>query len=248
MRSILKKFVGVTGYKMVKSKYLDHLIHINSFNEAEVFLLLYRRYKKDENLTFFDIGANVGQTCKRIKKYFPESGVYCFEPVSDTFTELIQNSLEFKDVYCFNCAIGNDDNHLEIFHRKDSEWNSLVPDLIEFAREEGGVSEQVKVMTLDRFVEVNQINKIHLMKSDTEGFELQVLEGANNCLKHGIIDFIYIEVGFKENDFQHVQWEKIVRSLKPYEYNFIGFFDCAYSEDLNINYANALFVRNSFKI
>lgn len=248
MKSILKKIIGVTGYRLVKSTYLDHFIHINSFNEAEVFLLLYRKYEKEEKLIFFDIGANVGQTCQRMKHFFPECAIYCFEPVRATFTELTRNVSGFKNVYCFNCAIGDENNHLEIFHRKYSEWNSIVPGLIELARVEGGLSEQIKVMTLDQLVEYNQINKIHFMKSDTEGFELQVIEGAKGCLKNGIIEFIYVEVGFRENDYQHVQWEKIVQTLKPFHYYFIGFFDCAYSADLNINYANALFVRNSFEL
>jgi hypothetical protein len=37
------------------------------------------------------------------------------------------------------------------------------------------------------------IERINLLKIDTEGFDLQVLEGAQESLRDGRIDFIYLE-------------------------------------------------------
>lgn len=41
----------------------------------------------------------------------------------------------------------------------------------------------VKTITIDNFVEQHQIKFIDVLKTDTEGFELEVLKGATNAIK-----------------------------------------------------------------
>ena len=38
------------------------------------------------------------------------------------------------------------------------------------------------------------INKINILKIDTQGFEVEVLRGANNLIKNKKIDFIETEI------------------------------------------------------
>ena len=244
MKSLIKKIVAKTGYVLIKREYLSHLAHFNDTDVIGAYLLIGKKYDKDYDLTFFDVGANTGQTTLRIKKFFPNSSVFVFEPINETFLELKKNVSTLKNVRIYNKAIGNQTGTIEVFHRKYSEWNSLVPSLNVLAMNDGGLRETISVTTIDEFVIENSINKIHVLKTDTEGFEMEVLEGAMQCLKNGLIEMIYAEVGFKDTDKQHVHWKRILELLEPYGFQFLGFFDRTVSKDLLPHYANALFVKN----
>lgn len=55
------------------------------------------------------------------------------------------------------------------------------------------ISCDVEVVTLDEFVTENKINKIHLLKIDVEGNEMNVLRGAKKSLEKDIFDVIQFE-------------------------------------------------------
>ncbi len=244
MKKNIQNLFGKLGYKLVKKNYFNNLIHINRAKTDEAYLLLKKKYKERDDLLFFDIGANVGQTAVKIKEYFPDSTIYCFEPILDTYNQLINNIKGLENIHPFQHAFGSKKTTLEVFHRKDSEWNSLLPVINEFAKREGADSELIQVTTLDEFIARNNIYNIDFLKSDTEGFELEVLEGGKESFQKGIIDMVYVEVGFFLDDKQHVHWKEIVQKMEEFHFSFIGFFEASYTKDLHITYANALFVKD----
>ena len=52
----------------------------------------------------------------------------------------------------------------------------------------------IKVMTLDNYCIVNKVNKIDILKIDTQGYESKVLEGAKHSLKKNMISALEIEI------------------------------------------------------
>ena len=56
---------------------------------------------------------------------------------------------------------------------------------------------EVKVITLDDFCSDKGIERISVLKIDTEGHDLAVLKGATGLLKRGAVDFVIFEF----NDF-----------------------------------------------
>ena len=56
----------------------------------------------------------------------------------------------------------------------------------------------IKVMTLDNYCIVNKINKIDILKIDTQGYESKVLDGAKQSLKKNMISALEIEIIFIE--------------------------------------------------
>lgn len=247
MKNLIQSLFSFFGYRLVKENYLSSLIHKNRVGADYIYLLLQKRYNTEKDLIFFDIGANIGQTTERMKKYFPESIVYSFEPISDTFEQLVKNTGQLKNVKTFQVALGSEEGSIEVFHRRDSEWNSLLPQLNETAQKEGADSETIQVTTLDKFVSENQITKIHFLKSDTEGFELEVIEGGRITLQNGVVDYFLVEVGTRKDDIQHVNWKEVVEKMEELDFSFAGFYDTSFSETLHINYSNALFVKKGFK-
>ena len=54
----------------------------------------------------------------------------------------------------------------------------------------------VPVITIDEFCEKQKITKIDVLKIDTQGFELEVLKGAQKSMKENKIGLLYFEVTF----------------------------------------------------
>ena len=59
---------------------------------------------------------------------------------------------------------------------------------------------KVQSDTLDNYCKDNQIEKIDILKIDTEGSELDILQGAQNILKK--TDVVLVEVMDKKNKFK----------------------------------------------
>lgn len=245
LKNILKFVFKKTGFVMVNGQYYKSLIHKNDVY-AYAGLLLIRNFLSNKKKTLIlDIGANQGQTAKKLIDLFPFSDIHCFEPVKDTFAILQENVKGIKNVHLHNCAFGLQQSEKIIYHQSNSEWNSLSSSINvkPFANEK---SEIIKVDTIDNFVYLNNITKIHLLKSDTEGYELEVLSGAAKSLADQIIDLIYVEVGFSKTDSQHNFWSEVTGFLNGYNYVFLGIFEVSFSKEKRMEYGNAIFAGQSF--
>jgi FkbM family methyltransferase len=243
MKGIIKFLLAKFGYRFTRMDYYENLININSISGQDFYYLFKNIISREQTICCFDVGANVGQTAKKLSKYFPNSIIYSFEPVKETFELLEKNLFEYSNIHAYNLAMGATEGKVEIFHRANSEWNSLVGSLNEGAKCTGASSEIIKVDTIDNFVKRNKISKINILKSDTEGFEMEVLEGAKYCLEHQLIDMIYIEVGFSKKDRQHTYFTCIMEELANYGYGCSGLFEKCYTKNNVILYANALFCK-----
>jgi FkbM family methyltransferase len=158
--------------------------------EPETIPLFYRLAQRAQ--TTIDVGAYVG-FYTLIAAHANASGrVYAFEPMSDVFERLRSNvSLNrLENVMCINSAVGDDDGEAEFFHMSSEmpcssslsyQFMSSVVDL--------KVS-KVSVTTLDRFVLDNKIERVDLVKIDTETTEPQVIRGMSGILARDNPDIV----------------------------------------------------------
>jgi len=243
MKSIIKFLLGKLGYRFAKIDFYENWVNIDAVSNLDFHYIIKNIINKEQNICCLDIGANIGQTAKKLRRYFPKATIHCFEPVEKTYELLIENLARYSDIHAYNVAMGSAKGEIEIFHRENSEWNSLVTNLNENARINGATAEMIKVDTIDNFVRKKNIATIDILKSDTEGFDLEVLKGAKHCLENHLIDTLYIEVGFNRKDIQHTYFTYIFEELENYGYGFSGLFEKSYTADNVILYANALFVK-----
>ena len=144
---------------------------------------------------FLDIGANVGLFTLGAARIVGKSGrVHAFEPCSQTFGRLLENvKLNGLDnVDCHQIALGNENGEAELSIAGDGydAWNSLGSPYM------GGVAtrETVNTMTLDSFVQKQGLaGSITAMKIDVEGWESNVLNGADVLLSSPDAPLICIE-------------------------------------------------------
>lgn len=161
----------------------------------------------NSGMTFFDVGANLGDYSILCSQRVGNSGkVYSFEPTSNTFKNLVRRLEENKchNVYAHQKVVFSANQSIEFneFPDEYSVWNSIgiprMPDPNN-SREYVPIvrTEVLEAITLDSFCQENNIQFIDYLKIDVEGAESDVLLGATDLLRNQSIRFIQFEISQK---------------------------------------------------
>jgi FkbM family methyltransferase len=144
--------------------------------------------------TFFDVGANVGQTSIDVLTTFPEATIFAFEPHEATLAAFSRNVRDSR-VHAFNLALSDRVGEATFFdYGALATSNSLVGDAQYAARAKHQATlRTVNCDTLDGICDRLNIDHIDVLKVDTEGHDLAVLQGAERMLSQHRIRFIYVE-------------------------------------------------------
>jgi FkbM family methyltransferase len=190
--------------------------------------------------TIFDVGANVGDMSSMFARTFPQAQIYAFEPISSTYQTLCRNIGNRAGIKCNHCALGSTPGIINVSIQDASAWNSLKKTVAV-----GGKSEDVTVITLDSFIKESRVDRIDILKIDTEGYELEVLKGAEETLRAGKVLFIYAECTFYPEDTDHTYFNNIKSYLDNLNYDFFALYDLNHipSNPTKLHYCNAVFIR-----
>lgn len=140
----------------------------------------------------FDVGANVGNWTKELKKFSPSSTVYLFEPVPQTFEKLSQNLNQHQHVNLNQLALSDYKGTMEFnFYPSNSYFSSIYKTTLDSNFQ----SLEVNTLTGDEFCDQNQIETIDILKIDVEGAENKVLNGFSRRIKEQKIKVIQFEYG-----------------------------------------------------
>lgn len=188
---------------------------------------------------FVDIGANIGSYS--LLASATGAKVVCFEPVPVTFESLLDNiGLNHLNdtVDARNQAVGKDEGELEMIADQDT-TNQAVHEGEQYA----GQTVRVPVTTLDNTLQ-GKIPK--LIKIDVEGFETEVLAGADSTFKNPDLQAVIMELNGSGNRYGFDE-----DSLHEFML-LIGFESCSYCpikrelsriEREDISTGNTLYVR-----
>lgn len=235
MKRILKKIFGAFGYKISKS---STVLLLND----DPFIAVKDALGKN-GIIFFDIGANQGQTINKMSNHYPDAKIYAFEPSKNCFESLKAN-FKANTVSLHNLAIGSSCSQLEFNEYSWSALNSLLKRAYGSAK----ILETylVKVATVDDFCKDNAIFYISLLKTDTEGYELNVLKGASEMMKQNRIQFVYVEIFFNENYVGQSSFGDIYNFLLENRFELVRFYDVLYTSDGVASKTDALFINKNF--
>ena len=154
-----------------------------------------------------DVGANIGITLWSSIKHNQEVSYLAFEPAPIPFDRL-QRFLSFVNNIGHLHKIGlSDRNGIAQLYGVD---NPDHTGLASYSSEESpfvkGVIE-TEVRTLDKMLEEIKLDKdIDLIKIDVEGFEGNVLRGAENVLIEAKFRFLILEVSPEFGDISYLEW------------------------------------------
>ena len=143
---------------------------------------------------FVDVGANIGQTSLTALISYPSAKVLAFEPDQMTFGAL-REKVRNARFQPYKLALSDTSGDARFFdYGAFATSNSLVGDA-QYAMRAGHpvTVRTVQCETLDGFCRGHSIDRIDVLKIDTEGHEMAVLRGASEMLAAHCIRFVYVE-------------------------------------------------------
>ena len=144
----------------------------------------------------FDVGANKGEYSMILAKYLPEAEIHAFEPHPSTFKTLEKNLEQFENVKVNNFAFSNSAGTTKLWDYNTEDGTShasLSRASLIRSDTEKVVEVEARMSTIDEYLRENGIEKVHFLKVDVEGHEIEVLKGAVNALTEGKIEIIQLE-------------------------------------------------------
>ena len=167
----------------------------------------------------FDVGANRGDYSIMVNKINPTAKLSSFEPDKTAFSKLKNNIGSGEQIKIYNYGMSDNCGTKEFFNRADelgSGHSSLYKEVITDIHHIDFISSTYEFSTIDTFVKQNNIEKIDLLKIDTEGHEFAVLIGANDSIEKGLISAIHFE--FNEmNVISRVFFRDFANFLKDFD-------------------------------
>ncbi len=179
-----------------------------------------------------DVGANTGQFAYYTRHTGYKNNIISFEPLTEAFGILGKFASHDKKWEIVNAAIGDMDGEIEINISENLQSSSILemmPDHVKSAPESAYCGkEKVKIHRLDSIIDgyVPNLEEAFL-KIDTQGFEKNVLLGAEQSLKK--LKGLQLELSTKElykgetlfNEMLDFILQKgfVIHSLEP------GFYD-----------------------
>ena len=206
-----------------------------------------RLLKATSGGNMLDVGANVGQTALFMRKEFPRAIIHAFEPVPDTFAVLRQTTQHVQGVQCHKMAVGAKEGLLEISYLpKGDVRNSL--NTKRFVDDPAAHRAQVVITTIDAFCSANNIDHVDVIKTDTEGFDAEVLRGATCMFSRNAVSAVVSEVTFDPQNQLQTQFRSLEDFLLSHDFLLCSLYETEMLPRVDKYYGsfcNALFVRRS---
>lgn len=218
-KRFVEKTFGIRIYRARRTKHADAAIsHLRNWAPGDV---------------IFDVGANDGRSIFRFRKHLPDPKIYAFEPVPSTFETLVQQTADLENVHCFRLAMGAERGRKKIYVNEmdamssfDPEWATAIGPA--WATSNG--KETVEIVTVDEVMAEQEVDFIHFLKIDTEGYDLEVLKGAQDALATSRIAIIQAEIRF---DRPGLGLHHFRCYLEPKGYRLYGLYNqCRVKADL----------------
>jgi FkbM family methyltransferase len=187
-----------------------------------------------------DAGANKGSVSLELSYWFADAQIYAFEPVSNTFKSLVNNTVNNRNIHPFHFGLGDKDENVEIFLSKEDTINSLKT---AEANQYTIGKEIINIIRLDKFLTKHDINHIDILKIDVEGAEFEVLRGCD-ALIYDAIKCIYLEVGY-DREPTKVHFSDVAQYMEERGFLLCGIYETRrnLSDKRRLWYSNNLYIK-----
>ena len=178
-------------------------VHAPMTPEEREFYLNFRCALRGNDLVIYDIGASVGVLCGALAKLKNVKELHAFEPIPDSFAKLTRRMQPYPHVTCHNVAVGDEAGELAMNvvnteHRRDSS-SLLTLNKDKFESEYGGDfnnhTENVRVVTLDNYVQEMNLPAPDVVVGDVQGYEDRVLKGGADTINKA--KFLILELSLE---------------------------------------------------
>ncbi len=195
------------------------------FQQKKIIKLIKSKFFKP--ITVIDVGAHYGETIKLFSNKINLKQMYSFEASPNNFKILKKNisKKKYKYVEIYNLGLGekikqsyinqtveSSSSTMHKLNSTSSYFKKKLKILNIKNRDDFYQKIPVKIITLDHFIEQNNIQQIDLLKIDTEGYEFNVLKGLSKNNKK--IKLIYFEHHYDDMIIKNYKFKDIHELLK----------------------------------
>jgi FkbM family methyltransferase len=184
-------------------KVINNLFKITEIkHQANIFNYL-KKIKLD---SIIDIGAHKGDFSRKFINDKNIKNFFLFEPQLKFYKYLLNKFKNNKKIKIYNVAIDTVNNKIKkIALNVDPTTSSLakidknsllykIKNIILNSKDNYYSSQKVRTLRLDYFLKKKKINRISLLKIDTEGYEMKVIKSLGSDIKK--IKYILLELKF----------------------------------------------------
>lgn len=188
----------------------------------------------------FDVGGNFGQTAARFAAAFPAATIFTFEPVPESFARLQQAVQRHPRIKPFNTALGDTVGSIAMHLTSSAGTNTILPSRTATNRLD------IPIDTIDSFVTAHSIATIDLLKIDVEGYELQVLKGAEQILNRGGVRYVFAECVLPaDTELPHTSFFDLHQRLDQHGFCFVTYYGEAFRLSDGCALGNVLYALRS---
>jgi FkbM family methyltransferase len=215
---------GGINYEIDLSEGID--LSLFMFGSFQDHVTKMKYYSLPLDAVVFDVGANIGGMALGFAQRTPQGHVYAFEPTAYAYQKLLRNLSLNPELAARTTPVQAFlSDHIE-GRRSVQAYSSWKVDgsATDAHPVHGGVihdAESVEVLTIDEFCRTKGIERVDLIKIDTDGHELSVLQGARETLaKH--LPCIIFEAGLYLIEENGGSFDQYIDYLTPFGYKLIN--------------------------
>jgi FkbM family methyltransferase len=197
------------------------------------------RLTSSDRPVVLDVGANTGQSVKNFRNCLKNPEIHSFEPGEDAFRALTENTRGLTDVHIVNSGMGA---RREIKTFVENQF-SVMSSFLEPGEDAwGSITRRcpVQLDTIDDYCNRGGIGHIDILKSDTQGYDLEVFRGADRMLREKKIDLIYLELIFSKMYLGTPRFDEVYAFLVDHGMSLVSFYQMHYQHNL-LSWTDALF-------
>lgn len=193
----------------------------------------YAQYFIPYNPTIIEIGAYIGTGTTALATQNPHGKIYAFEANPATFTGLQDRMKAYANVFPLNLAISS--------HNGQGFLALLAPEtnshLIKIPTRYGNFI-SVPCVTLDDWCKHNAIDRVHFLRLDVGGLELDILKSSSEILKNTLV--IVTKTYFRKINNSTPDFHEVKNFLEYCDFEMLSHW---YQENAE---GEAIFVRKYF--
>lgn len=137
--------------------------------------------------TVLDVGANIGAFAIFSSLTYPGAQIHALEPAAEPFRLLEENARQFPNINVYNTGLFSSDCTMPLFKGKVDSVTASVGR----SGHNSTLSEEVALRAADRWMRECGLDSPDILKIDTEGCEVGILESLKDWLPR--VKVLYLE-------------------------------------------------------
>lgn len=201
---------------------------------------------KGDNFTFFDIGANIGVYSLYTAANHSNAKIYSFEPEATNFSSLCLNikANNFSNILPVQIALsykeGFENLHVGLVE-SGAGAAAVGNDYKHYNTENVSFKQGIYTTSLDNLVYKYNFDAPNFIKIDVDGFELEILKGAEKLLKSPKLIGMIVEFEY-ENE---VQKNDMIKIFNDNDFNLVKISEWVDHSIDGSHIRNFIFIKNN---